>query len=327
MIAASRCRLLAFDNLSGLPAWFSDALCRLSTGGGFSTRVLYTDSDEIVFSAMRPVVLNGIEEVVGRQDLVDRSLVLSLPTIPEERRRPERELWDAVERMRPRLLGALLDAVSCALRRRDQVRLDRTPRMADFAYWIVAAEPALPMPEGTFLAAYEANRGEAVETSLEADDVAVAVRDFVSEISEFEGTASELLAALEENVPESVRRTRSWPKNARALGARLRRAAPAFRRCGIEVTRGLRQERTGRRLIRLDQKRAADLRQDRQEHQERPQAEALDRDAKPEGLTQADANGSAESPRADERPGTGGGLDAKKQPDSEPVPEEDEVLL
>ena len=41
VIAANNSRLLALDNLSSLPPWLSDALCRLSTGGGFGTRTLY----------------------------------------------------------------------------------------------------------------------------------------------------------------------------------------------------------------------------------------------------------------------------------------------
>jgi hypothetical protein len=54
MIAANNGHLLAFDNLSGLPAWLSDALCRLASGGSFAVRQLYTDDDEVLFKAARP---------------------------------------------------------------------------------------------------------------------------------------------------------------------------------------------------------------------------------------------------------------------------------
>ena len=64
-IAASNGHLLAFDNVSGLPYWLSDTLCRLATGGGFATRQLYTDADEVLFDAARPIVLNGIEDMVA----------------------------------------------------------------------------------------------------------------------------------------------------------------------------------------------------------------------------------------------------------------------
>jgi hypothetical protein len=58
-IAAGNAWVLAFDNLSGIRDQLSDALCRLATGGGFATRQLYTDDEEIIFSAKRPIILIG----------------------------------------------------------------------------------------------------------------------------------------------------------------------------------------------------------------------------------------------------------------------------
>jgi hypothetical protein len=106
MIAANNGYLLAFDNLSGLPHWLSDALCRLATGGSFAVRQLYTDDDEVLFEAARPILLNGIEEVVSRPDLGDRAIFLTLAPIGEAHRRPESELWREFELARPRILGA-----------------------------------------------------------------------------------------------------------------------------------------------------------------------------------------------------------------------------
>jgi hypothetical protein len=69
MIAANNGYLLAFDNLSGLLPWLSDALCRLASGGSFAVRQLYTDHDEVLFQAARPLLVNGIEDIVSRADL------------------------------------------------------------------------------------------------------------------------------------------------------------------------------------------------------------------------------------------------------------------
>jgi hypothetical protein len=93
MIAANNGHLLAFDNLSGLPAWLSDALCRLASGGSFAVRQLYTDDDEILFQAALPLLLNSIEDVVSRADLADRGIFLTLAPIGEQQRRSEAELW------------------------------------------------------------------------------------------------------------------------------------------------------------------------------------------------------------------------------------------
>ena len=122
MIAATNGWCLAFDNLSHLQDWQSDALCRISTGGGFAARELYTDQDETILDVQRPVMLNGIEEVVTRNDLLDRSIIVYLPSIPPERRQPEKRFWREFEQARPAILGAILDAVSTALATRRRSR-------------------------------------------------------------------------------------------------------------------------------------------------------------------------------------------------------------
>ena len=133
MIAAKNRWLLTFDNLSEVPPWLSDALCRLATGGGYATRELYSDDEEMLFDAQRPVVLTGIEDLVTRSDLLDRAMLFILPHISEEGRQDEQSFWQDFERARPYLLGALLDCLVEALRRLPGQRLARLPRLADFA--------------------------------------------------------------------------------------------------------------------------------------------------------------------------------------------------
>ena len=97
-IAAMNGHVLVFDNISDLADWISDTLCRLSTGGGFATRQLYTDQDEVLLNAIRPSILNGIEDVVNRPDLADRAICLTLQPIPDDKRRLETELWAGLRR-------------------------------------------------------------------------------------------------------------------------------------------------------------------------------------------------------------------------------------
>jgi hypothetical protein len=234
IIAATNSWCVAFDNISSLPPWLSDALCRLSTGGGFSARALYTDSDEVIFDTTRPVILNGITDVATRPDLLDRALVVTLPPISEESRAPETELWRVFDSERPAILGALLDAVAGALGRVQDIRLERLPRMADFALWATAAEDTLGWKPGSFLQAYAGNRDEATETALDADPVAGAVRSFMENRQDWRGTASELWKALNNLVDEDIRHTKAWPGAPNALSGRLKRLAPALRGIGIE---------------------------------------------------------------------------------------------
>jgi len=233
-IAANNGHVLAFDNVSGLPSWISDTLCRLATGGGFAVRQLYTDQDEVLFDAARPVILNGIEDIVTRPDLADRAVFLTLEAIPEERRRPEAELWAAFETVRPKILGMLLDAVVTGLKLLPETRLERLPRMADFALWASACETAI-WPSGTFWSAYCGNRDDAVENVIDADPVATAVRAVMAERTEWTGTSSDLLGALSEAADERVAKSKTWPASPRALSGRLRRAATFLRKVGIEI--------------------------------------------------------------------------------------------
>lgn len=241
MIAARHSWVVAFDNLSALPPWLSDALCRLSTGGGFATRELYSDSDEIIFDAQRPVILTGIEELATRGDLLDRSIVLTLPPVPEGERRTEAEFWTAFDAARPAILGALCDAVNCALRRLPTVHLDALPRMADFATWVTAAEPALGWADGTFVTALSSARTDAARAELEAAAIGNELEAWAGALAvgeSWEGTAGELMALLEERAggADSAQRRRGWPHSPRAMGGALRRLSPALRQLGVVVT-------------------------------------------------------------------------------------------
>ena len=249
MIAANNGYLLAFDNLSGLPNWLSDALCRLATGGSFSVRQLYTDQEEVLFESTRPVLLNGIENVASRPDLADRAILLTLPPIGEARRRPETELWREFEIARPRILGALLDAAVHGLTARDGARFDRLPRMADFALWATACETAL-WPAGTFACAYAANRRTAIESIVEGDPVATCVRALMIDQNTWTGSASDLLRLCAERARIDMSSGKAWAKNPRALAGRLRRAQTFLRTLGIEIT-FFREGRTGTRMIRV----------------------------------------------------------------------------
>jgi hypothetical protein len=142
VIAANNSHVLAFDNLSGLPHALSDAFCRLATGASFGLRQLYTDADEVLFQAARPILLNGIEDVISRPDLADRAIFLTLPPIADRRRRSERQIWRDFEAARASILGSLLDAAAHGLRNLPGIYLEQLPRMADFALWTTACETA-----------------------------------------------------------------------------------------------------------------------------------------------------------------------------------------
>jgi hypothetical protein len=234
-ISASHSLLLAFDNLSGIRENIADALCRISTGGGFAVRALYTDSDEVLFEFSRPIILNGIDRVSERQDLTDRAIVLTLPPIPSHQRRDEATLSAEFERDRPFILGAVFDAVSCALRRVTEVTLKSTPRLADFAKWVTAAEPALGLPDGAFLAAFSRNRAIAVQDSLEDDPLVDLLRFLMDKQDVWEGSCKELRVILCRFVGDVTGASATIPTES-TLSKRLRRLQAFLREAGMEVS-------------------------------------------------------------------------------------------
>jgi len=240
MIEAHNTWVLAYDNVSAISTALSDGLCRIATGGGFSTRALFTDHDNTLLDVQRPVIFTGIDEFVHRSDLIDRCIFLHLPAIPDETRRLEQEFWDDFEADYPRLLGALLMAVSAGLRSRPGVKIPALPRMADFAQWGESVSRGLGWEAGSFLSQYKANRREACSSALGDCPVAEALRGLVDYFARpFEETASELLSLLAGFAPPQIKRSAQWPKNPRALSVVLRRIAPQLRMIGIIVKFGL----------------------------------------------------------------------------------------
>lgn len=246
MIAATNGHVVAFDNLSRLPGDLSDNLAVLATGGGFAVRELYANREEVLFHAQRPIILNGISQVATRGDLLDRAIVITLPPIPDAQRKDEATFWQDFDVAHPRILGVLLDAVSSGLKRLPDVQLARKPRMADFAVWSVAAEPACPWPDGAFLEAYAGNRQGSVESTLDGDPVA----DVVRALAPWSGTATELLTELNTRTDEAITRRKDWFSRPRQVSDALRRIAPGLRKVGIDVI-FVRHGRARTRLIEI----------------------------------------------------------------------------
>lgn len=252
-IAAAHGRIISCDNLTHISENLSNAFCRLATGGGFATRELFSDDGEVIFDAQRPVILNGIAEVVTKSDLLDRTLLTQLPMIEPARRWRKRILNRKFADARPRILGSLLDAVSAGLRRlAEGIELEEWPRMSDFAEWAIACEKALGLEDGAFITAYRRNVGRANGLAIDSSMVAQAIIGLidVSEDRRFEGTVGGLLKALDarnEASSQAPKNKNDWPTTPEKLRAELKKMAPNLRREKVEITWGNRT-RQGRQL-------------------------------------------------------------------------------
>ncbi len=267
IIEAKHSHILAFDNLSHVSNNLSDALCRMATGAGFATRALYTDDEQMTFSGSRPVIFNGIEHIADRGDLLDRMILLRLPKI--KTRVTEASLRGDFAKIEAGVFGALLNAVSCALRNVAKVQFEELPRMADFAEWAVAGAPELGFTQNEFVEAYEANRKELRMIALESSCATEVVEWFnrglpssgrgykVGNVDEIQngqrvrwvGTYKELMFAVKSR-PYSAPAS-GFPSTPKALQTEMARCEPNLIEAGIRLNHLKREPGTGRRLIEL----------------------------------------------------------------------------
>jgi hypothetical protein len=247
---------LTYDNVSALSRSMSDALCMISTGSGFSTRKLYTDSEMTSLGGQpRPVWLTALTNIITRSDLADRAIVLPLDYIAPSRRKTEDEFDVEFDQKRPLILGALLDLVSHALARLPHVRPDILPRMADFARVASACETGFT-EAGSFARAYASSTREATHTVIEEQltGVSLAVLAFMETKKEpWKGTATELLATLTANdrTEQGVTLANTWPKNYRDFGTALAEGTASLRKMGVIVKRS-REGHGHTRVIQLE---------------------------------------------------------------------------
>ncbi len=237
-ISAVNSWVLAFDNLSVIPPWLSDALSAIATKGGLATKLLYTDTDEMIFEAQRPIVLNGIPFLADRPDLAERAIIVRCKTISSIDRIPEDELWQRFHDALPRIFGAICGALSTALRRYPEVRRATHPRMADMMKWVTAAAPGLGWDKDQLDKAYDDKMRDTAELAFEADNVAGAIRKFMSQQAKgWEGTANDLLIEINKLITEAEQHAKTWPKSPSAFSNRLERIAPLLRGQGLIIER------------------------------------------------------------------------------------------
>lgn len=231
-VATQNNHLISYNNLSHLTANTQDALCALSTGGGDASRKLYSDSEEQVFEAMRPVVINGITQLATRPDLGDRTIAIQLPRVVGYM--TESELNKKWEKDQPKIMGSLYSLFSQILAELPKIkRLDKPPRMADFAY-LGQAMLNVQGIDKSFSEIFRRNRDRVVLRVIESSAVAQALIKLIAVEGDFDGTKGLLMERLSKYQARYFDKT-TWPKSVQGLMNTLNRIAPALRVQEIEI--------------------------------------------------------------------------------------------
>ena len=230
-----------FDNISSIEPEMQDTLCSLTTGFGFKTRKLYTDSGVVSCWVRRPWIVNGITNVCSRSDLAERSIPVHLDVIGEGRR-TEDDVREEFASVHAHLLAVLLDAAVEAEKHWElagaSLKATRsTHRMADALQWITAGEDGLGFPGGTFLARLKDLQQEAGRESLEGTAMMNTLEALLDDNSRglWRGTSEEILAKLEDFAPARTR-SKYLPNDSKTLGNWFRReGARLLNSFGIDV--------------------------------------------------------------------------------------------
>jgi hypothetical protein len=235
--------LAFYDNITSMPTWISDSLCRAATGGGFTKRELYSDDEDIIFNFKRCVGINGINIAAQRGDLLDRSFLVGLDNISNEQRKTEEEIVADFETKKASILGGFLNALVIAIQMYPTVNPKGLFRMADFTRWGCAIAKALGKSEDDFLNAYESKVKSQIIEAAHASPVATVLLDYLENNimeknpKEWTGTPTELYKMLLDHAStlEISTRQKTWPKAPHVLIRQLNELAPSLRALGWEI--------------------------------------------------------------------------------------------
>lgn len=227
--------LCMFDNLSTFPDWLSDLLSQACTGGGFSKRKLYTDDESVIYQIQRCIGLNGINLLISRADLMDRTILLHLERIEPSKRKEWRVLMQEFEEERPYILGCFFDVLSKAMGIYPSIKLDNLPRMADFMRWGVAIAQAMGYKANDFVQAYQGNIESQNAEIINSNTLAQAVLTFMADKNEWSGTVKQAYEELGKLVTVT-KDDKTFPGHSNKLRRHLNRIKANLLDYGIKFT-------------------------------------------------------------------------------------------
>lgn len=240
--AAAHNYCVFLDNMNQLPDWLADYMCRLCTGESIIHRELYTDDGDFVITYKRMGGYNGISLPAIRSDLLDRSLIIEAPIMPDRMRKTEKDIITEFDNAKGHILGAIFSTISRAMQIRNTEKSQHytLPRLADFGLWAEVISQALCYPAGIFLETYRRLVQKGHNIILGEHPLAIAVERFTQDKGEhIRLNASVLHHQLTEvahllNLPTNKK---PWPEGSNWLWKRLQSIEPNLRSIGICVSK------------------------------------------------------------------------------------------
>lgn len=232
--------VVVFENVSTFSRAVSDQFCRAVTGDGVERRKLYTDSESVLFSFRRAILINGLSVPTTRPDFLDRSIVLDFNR--REKFKAQKELDDQFNAARGRLLGSMLEVLAKTLECLTSVPTDSEFRMADFARFGRAVAVALGQDPSHFDAAYRSNIRRVRHEMLEENNLARLIREVANSYTQerpWTGRVSDLLTLLNAQAKrlDLPRAESELTKSRSKLSTQLGELGSAFEAEGIVINK------------------------------------------------------------------------------------------
>ena len=241
--------LSAFDNVANLSNAYSDAMCMAITGAYAKKRKLFTDNQQVIMHIQSKLMINGIGDLIKKTDLAERSCVIYPDIIKPSDRLTEKEVWDKFNEMKPRILGAVFNAIAGGLSNYSCIKdeIKELPRLADYTVFAAACIKSMGLKWGDFVKDYQQATNILIGEQMELDDLTILLESFLSgcDNNSWSGMPSELLRLLQKTASE--KRIPMDRYSASSLSRKLGQMSVSLDAAGINYSK----DRKGKRITYL----------------------------------------------------------------------------
>lgn len=222
--------MACFDNTAFMRENYSNILCAAITGAKETKRKLYTDCDQIILNLHNVVVLNGIDIIPRKSDLIERSLLFELEKIPPDKRMTDYQFWNSFKADKPAILGTVFDALQKAMLILPNLEVPELARMADANIEMIAIANALDISQDEFQRIFLANQQRLTASFMQNDPFICTVVDYAERNRRIDKSAT---TVYEEMVKSIVGKCKDFPGDVSALSTRLNEEKDTLLELGI----------------------------------------------------------------------------------------------
>ena len=231
--------VIAFDNVSMIPAELSDILCTAVTGTKNFKRQLYKDALEVIMRIKRKIVINGIALGIERVDLIERTVVYQTSAVPRDQRKTAAYVEEQFTRILPWFLGSVFGVLQEAIRMRSSVEesIPDSSRMMDFEIWGECISRAMGNSPGAFQMGYEQSIKDSNDLLSEGIPLVPFLLELHKDRVKVVMTVKEFFLALKRYAEENQYdvKSRSFPKSPNRLRWYIARFKTLLDEVGISV--------------------------------------------------------------------------------------------